>query len=132
MGVITIKPDSVLNNYLVAKTNVTKYNQQLKPVGVFKPGDTVGKVFSYITKPSFHWEFKEQNGQSYFTKHAPGFYEKPIDVVKAEIQSAQSIEDVKKDEMGAVSYYVSKYAKPVGLVILASVTLHALITKKWD
>jgi hypothetical protein len=130
---ISIKPDSVIDQYLVAKTNVTKYAQdRVSPIGVFTPGQTVGKVFSYVTSPSFMWEFQDKNGKTYYTKHAPGFYETPksaqVAIIKAEAEQEQII----KDEKGEFAYYASKYGIPVLATAVVLTVISALIRKDWN
>lgn len=129
---VSIKPDSVINQFLIARTNVTKYDQdRVTPIGVFTPGNTVGQVFSYVTNPSFMWEFQDGNGKTYYTKHSPGFYETPrtaqVAIIKAEAQQEQQI----KDEKGAIVYYLDKYGKPIILTVSALVIISALIRKDW-
>lgn len=111
---VTISPDRVIGSYLVAKKNVIKYAPDKKTaIAVFRPGDTVGKVYSYITNPYFMWMFEDGAGNYFYTRHLEGAFEKPISVQKAEIVAQQDIEDLKKEEAGAFNYYFDKIGKPI-------------------
>ena len=115
-----ISADKVIGLYLVAKKNVTKYGpDKVTPVGVFRPGETVGRVYSYITSPYIGWMFFDAAGNAYYTKHMSSVYEKPQAVINAEVQVQAQQQQQAIENEGKFWYYTKKVGIP--LLLTASV-----------
>lgn len=136
-----VSADKIINKTLWAKKDVPVLNSSLKPVSLIKAGNVVGVVSSFIERPGgLYWIIKSKNNSSGFflVQHKEGSFspnkggvqlaikkqalEDKAEVIKAEGE----LEQIKKEEKGAVSYYVEKY----GPWIIGTVILLAIIKKK--
>ena len=136
-----VTADKIINKTLWAKKNLPVLNSSFKPVSLIKAGNVVGVVSSYIERPGhLYWIIKSNNNPSGFflVEHKEGNFSQNKGGVqlaikkqaledKAEIIKAENeLEQIKKEEKGAVSYYLEKY----GPYLIGTIIILAIIKKK--
>jgi hypothetical protein len=136
-----VSADKIIGKTLWAKKEIIVLDSSLNPVSKIASGNVVGVVQSYIERPGhLYWIIKSNNNKAGFfiVEHKEGNFSPNKGGVqiaikkqqiedKAEIQKADAaLEELKKEEKGAVAYYVEKY----GPWIIGTVVLLAIIKKK--
>jgi hypothetical protein len=117
-----ITADKIIGKTLFAKKKIDKLNYSLQKIGEFNVGDSVGKVYSYIQRGgSVYWLFDNGYGNRYAVKHDSTAFKISEGVQRAIEQQKQEQEAEKKQEKGAIPYYIEKYGIWV-LVAIAAIT----------
>jgi len=125
-----ISADKIIGKTLYAKKRIDKLNYNFKKIGVFNAGDSVGQVYSYITRGgNVYWLFQPTYGTKYAVKHDPTAFQISDEVRQAIEQQQQETEAEKKKQKGAVAYYIEKYGVWILGALVASVAIKEYIKK---
>lgn len=126
-----ITADKIIGKQLFAKKQIDKLNSLLEKVGVFNAGDSVGIVYSYITRNGqVYWTFYDMNGKYYLLKHDPSGFKFSSDVQQAFDEQKQAKEKQLIEQKGAVPYYFEKYGKWVLGAFIGVAIIKEIIKKK--
>ena len=107
-----LNASQIIGKTLFAAKQLDKLNASLNKIGIFKPGESVGVVYSYITRNGVvHWMFYDSFGKAYYVKHSADSFKFSKDVQQA--LQEQQIKDEKAliEQKGAIPYYIEKYGK---------------------
>lgn len=136
-----VSADKIINKTLWAKKEVPVLDSSFKVVSKIPAGNVVGVVQSFIERPGrLYWLIKSNNNKAGFfiVEHKEGNFSPnkggvQLAIKKQEIEdkteaakSEAALEELKKEEKGAVAYYVERY----GPWIIGTVILLAIIKKK--
>lgn len=125
-----VSADKIIGKNLYAKKRIDKLNYSLQKIGVFNAGDPVGQVYSYIIRNgNVYWLFNSGLMGKYAVKHDSTAFRITEGVKEAIDKQKQEIEQQKKQEKGAVSYYIEKYGVWILGAIVASVAIKEYIKK---
>lgn len=119
------------------KYDRTGYKQSAKinQIGVFRAGEYVGKVYSYVLYPfplfMFYTNDDPENGTPYYTRANFDWYTTPKKVTQYIAQEQAQQEQQEIENQGAVPYYIEKYGTKLFLGIAAVVIISSLIKKQW-
>lgn len=126
-----ITADKIIGKQLFAKKQIDKLNSLLEKVGVFNIGDSVGIVYSYITRNGqVYWTFYDMNGKYYLVKHDSSAFKFSSDVQQAFDEQKQSKEKQLLEQKGAVAYYFEKYGKWVLGAFVGVAIIKEIIKRK--
>lgn len=126
-----VTADKIIGKTLFAKKQIDKLNSSLQKIGIFKAGDSVGKVFSYIVRGGqVYWSFNDPFGKPYLVKHDSTAFQFSSGVKEAVQREEQEKVEEEKERKGAVPYYIEKYGKWVLGVFIAVTLLREYIKKK--
>lgn len=107
-----INASKIIGKTLFAAKQLDKLSAGLQKIGVFKPGETVGVVYSYITRNGqVYWMFYDAFSKAYYVKHSADSFKFTKDVQNA--LQEQQIQEEKEliEKKGAIPYYIEKYGK---------------------
>lgn len=78
----TFKASDIIDKTLIAKRAVNLYRLPEDGAPVIytvAPGQTVGKVFTYLTagpnRKNLYWQFYDANGKPYYAEHKTGYFD---------------------------------------------------------
>lgn len=125
-----ISADKIIGKTLYAKRQLDKLNTSLQKIGVFSAGQSVGQVYSYITRGgSVYWLFNDPFGKPYLVKHDSTAFQFSQDVQEAVKKQKEEKTKEEITQKGQIPFYIEKYGKWVlGAFIL--VTLAREFIKK--
>lgn len=121
-----IEADKINGHDLYAKGTIQALDKNLKPGKIFKSGEKIGNVYSYIENATgdLYWMiYVTQSDYNAFNpiyvKHTTGLLEVPdLPGIIAELEKKKEQQAI--NEQGPVAYYVKKYLPYiVGAVALA-------------
>lgn len=131
-----ISADKVIGKTLIAKTSVEKLNWLRQKTGVYKTGDVIGVVSSYVQlgTPNIFWVIGPyiagRPDSQFLVQHEKGRFQ-ITDEIKAGIQAEKDeIEKKKLADKGAFRYYVEKYGLVILLVIAGTILGKTALQKK--
>jgi hypothetical protein len=125
-----ITADQIIGKTLFAAKTLDKLNASLQKTGTFKPGESVGVVYSYITRNGqVHWMFYDSFGKAYYIKHTADSFKFSKDIQNALQQQQMKEEKEIIAQKGAVPYYIEKYGKYV-LIAFVGLALIKTFYKK--
>lgn len=114
-----INASQIIGKTLFAAKQLDKLNASLQKVGVFKPGESVGVVYSYITRNGqVHWMFYDAFGKAYYVKHTADSFKFSKDVQSALQEQQIKEEKALIEQKGAIPYYIEKYGKFIVFAIV--------------
>ncbi len=121
----TFSADQIIDKTLIAKKVVTVYDLPFYVSGAkvltqVRPGQSIGKVFSYVGgtpgKP-LNWQFEGAAGKMYYVPHVPGYF----DVKSLRDQGAQTTSEIQqeqKETQQSTGDKLTAYLKKSGNVLL--------------
>jgi len=132
----TVTADKIIGKGLIAKINIPKLNSNLRKIGEFKNGDTIGVVYSYIQEGGkLYWLFEPVfNQPPFLVEHGPNRFIITDDIRNAiteqQLEREKEIREQEIANKGAIPYYIEKYGKWLILIIAGTVIVKTLINKK--
>lgn len=130
----TVTADKIIGKGLIAKVAIAKLNGSLQQIGIFRPGDAIGTVFSYIQRgTAVYWMIQPTSGQPFYVQHGAGRFEITDDIKNAIEQQRQEREREAREEeirqKGAIPYYIEKYGKVLLIVGVGAYLLNSYIQR---
>lgn len=131
----TVTADKIIGKGLIAKVSVPKLNSALTQIGIFKPGASVGVVYSYIQRGTkLYWLIQAADQAPYLVEHKQGIFEITEDIANVirqqQLEREKELRDIEIEQKGAIPYYIEKYGKFLVLIIAGTILAKTLIQKK--
>jgi hypothetical protein len=131
----SVTADKIIGKGLIAKKNIDRLNSSLQKIGVFKPGESVGVVYSYIQRGGkLYWLFQPDFMPPYLVEHTSTSFQITDDIANVireqKLQREKEIRDAEIAIKGAIPYYIEKYGKFLVLIIAGAYIAKTYITKK--
>lgn len=130
-----ITADRVINKTLIAKVNIAKLDGALKQIGLFKPGATIGVVYSYILRDGkLYWMLYDSLNRPFYVQHGQNRFV-ITDAIASEIKkqrrelTAEEQEQL-KNLKGEIPYYIEKYGIWILVSVAAIILLNTYIKNK--
>lgn len=128
-----ITADKVVNHLMYAKSNINGYEASGKIVkATFKPGQLIGKVYSYIEIDNdFFWMFyltptDYNNFNATYIKHDSNKLSLPdLPAILDEIQAQKKAAIIAKD--GVFSYYLQTYLPYIVGAVVVAIALPSIV-----
>jgi hypothetical protein len=121
----TFSADQIIGKTLIAKKTVTVYDLPFYADGAkvltqVRPGQSIGKVFSYVGgtpgKP-LNWQFEGAGGRMYYVPHVSSYFDVPA-LRDQGTQTTAEIKEKQESENMSTGDKFAQYLKKSGNVLL--------------
>ena len=131
----TVSVNKIIGKGLIAKKNVDRLNSSLQKIGTYKPGESIGVVYSYIQRNGkIYWMFQPDFMPPYLVEHTSTSFQITDDIANVikeqKLQREKELRDQEIEIKGAIPYYIEKYGKFLVLIIAGVYLTKSFITKK--